>query len=91
LIGRTEPRDLYNLRFLLMINGIDFVAVKQAFSEKAESKGIDPKRLKNIFSVKESTITKMLGMRLSYQIKAPPQLNSILRETKRLLKQNKLI
>ncbi|MDO8885544.1 nucleotidyl transferase AbiEii/AbiGii toxin family protein [Candidatus Oleimmundimicrobium sp.] len=91
LIGRTEPRDLYDLHFLLMINGIDFVAAKRAFSEKAESKGIDPKRLKNIFSVKESTITKMWGMRLSHQIKDLPQLNRISRETKRLLKQYKLI
>jgi len=91
LIGRTEPRDLYDLHFLLMINDIDFVAVKQGFSEKAESKSIDPKRLKNILSVKEGTITKMWGMRLSHQIKDLPQLNRILRETKRLLKQNKLI
>jgi uncharacterized protein len=48
IIGRTEPRDIYDAHFLFGLKGIDFVQIPAAFAEKAEFKGIDPARLTEV-------------------------------------------
>lgn len=87
IIGRTEPRDIYDLHFLLGLPGLDVHLVPTAFSEKAHSKGIDPSRLEECLEKKESTLAKMWEVRLTHQVKNLPHLDKVLRELKRNLKE----
>jgi|Deesub1362A_J573_1020465.scaffolds.fasta_scaffold02881_8 hypothetical protein len=91
LIGRTEPRDLYDTHFLLNLNNLDYLGIKQAFLEKAKSKNIRPERLKTILSEKEKTFARLWEVRLKHQVKELPHFKKVLRETKQLLRRHKLV
>ena len=86
IIGRTEPRDVYDAHFLLERPDIDFYLIPSAFAEKAAAKGVDPARLANALSRKQPTLQKMWDNRLRHQVKDLPQLERVLRELNRKLK-----
>ena len=78
MIGRTEPRDIYDIDFLFKQN-LDFSSLPYAFIEKAKFKGIDIKNIKKILKREKSTIERMWETRLSNQIKSLPDLNGVIR------------
>lgn len=88
-IGRTEPRDVYDLHYLLGIRGIDFDRIPQAFVAKARSKGVDPYQLEAALS--RSRLKKMWETRLVHQVAALPHLEQVLRELCRNLRQYRLL
>jgi len=90
IIGRTEPRDIYDLNYLFGINDIDFHGIPDAFREKAEFKGIDPKRLKGSLNDKKDKYERMWKTRLEHQIKELPHLAEVLRELNRNLRKYNL-
>lgn len=85
VIGRTEPRDVYDIDFL-MGQDIDFLAIPNAFAEKAEFKGIDHNRLMEVLEKKKPTLERMWKARLAHQVKDLPHLEEVLRNLNRNLK-----
>jgi hypothetical protein len=71
--------------------GLDYFATRQAFAEKAESKGVDYKRLGTILNEREDTIGRLLEIRLKHQAKELPHLEKVLRETRQLLRRYEII
>ena len=91
IIGRTEPRDIYDVHYLFGVNGIDFHKIPVAFREKAKFKGYDPKRLKDGLNNKEDKYARMWESRLRHQIKNLPHLEETIRQLKRSLRKYELI
>jgi len=86
IIGRTEPRDIYDVNYLFGVNDIDFHKIPDAFRDKAEFKGIDPKRLRKSLNDKKDKYERMWETRLEHQIKDLPHLVEVLRELNRALR-----
>ncbi|MCL4309876.1 MAG: nucleotidyl transferase AbiEii/AbiGii toxin family protein [Actinomycetota bacterium] len=86
IIGRTEPRDIYDVNYLFGMADIDFHKIPDAFREKAEFKGIYPERLKTSLNDKKDKYERMWGTRLEHQIKELPHLAEVLRELNRSLR-----
>jgi predicted nucleotidyltransferase component of viral defense system len=89
VIGRTEPRDVYDLHFLMGRSEIAFPQIPAAFAEKARSKGIDPARLGEALG--RPRLAKMWETRLVHQVKELPHLEQVLRELKRKLNEHGLL
>lgn len=87
IIGRTEPRDIYDAHFLLGLRDINLYEIPQAFKVKAESKNIGSYCLSDALSKKQAKFAKMWETRLKNQVKAVPYLEEVLRELKRKLKE----
>ncbi len=88
LIGRTEPRDLYDTNYLLGLNNIDFYLVTDAFKQKAEFKKYDPNKLMDSLDKKKPTFARMWDIRLGLQMNDLPYLDDVLRELKRNIKKH---
>ena len=82
IIGRTEPRDLYDIWYLFD-RDLDFDSIPFAFKDKAEFKGIDPGSIESILERKKNTIERMWQTRLSGQVKDLPELDGVLRKINR--------
>ncbi|NCO66814.1 nucleotidyl transferase AbiEii/AbiGii toxin family protein [Candidatus Aquicultor secundus] len=87
IIGRTEPRDVYDLDYLFDQN-LDFMAIPNALVEKAEFKGIDPNRLLEVLEKKKPTLERMWKTRLAHQVKDLPHLEEVLRNLQRNIKKH---
>lgn len=86
IIGRTEPRDVYDAHFLLERQDIDFYLIPSAFAEKAAAKGVDPSRLAETLSRRQPTLQRMWDNRLRHQVKDLPDFERVLRELNRKLR-----
>ncbi|MGV8084107.1 MAG: nucleotidyl transferase AbiEii/AbiGii toxin family protein [Coriobacteriia bacterium] len=86
-IGRTEPRDVYDLHFLLDRSAVAVHLIPAAFVEKAKSKKVDPVRINEIFGRKQATLAKMWDIRLKHQVQELPHLEQVLRELNRKFKE----
>ena len=91
IIGRTEPRDVYDAHFLLERQDIDFYLIPSAFAEKAAAKGIDPSRLAEALSRRQPTLQRMWDNRLRHQVKDLPEFERVLRELNRKLRAHGLV
>ena len=91
LIGRTEPRDLYDAHFLLGLGNLDYQSIPHAFTAKASSKGIDPGKLSGVLQEREATISRLWDNRLALQVDSLPPIERVLRETKRALRKIRLV
>lgn len=69
LMGRTEPRDLYDFDYLTAIEQIDLHDVYYEFERKATHKGQVPDDFVDKVSGKETTFQKLWNERLQHQIK----------------------
>ena len=87
IIGRTEPRDVYDIDFLFDQN-LDFMVIPNALIEKAEFKGINPNRLLETLEKKQATLYRMWKTRLAHQVKDLPHLEEVLRNLHRNLKKH---
>jgi predicted nucleotidyltransferase component of viral defense system len=91
IIGRTEPRDVYDAHFLMQRSEIDFYLIPAAFKEKAAAKGVDAAQLVEVLARKKPTFEKMWENRLRQQVKELPHLEQVLRELNRKLKEHELV
>lgn len=91
LIGRTEPRDLYDAHFLLGLGGLDYQSIPQAFKTKASRKGVDPGRLYGVLQEREATISRLWDNRLALQVDSLPPVERVLRETRQTLRKFRLV
>lgn len=88
-IGRTEPRDIYDLHFLMGRPGIEFHLLPAAFAVKAGAKGVEPARLAE--SLQRPGLKRMWESRLRHQVGDLPPLEHVLRELNRSLRQHQLL
>lgn len=87
IIGRTEPRDVYDAAFLFG-QDLDFYRIPDAFREKAEFKNIDYTRILTILNEKKSKFASMWGTRLADQVKNLPHVEEVMRRLQRNLKEH---
>ncbi|GFP32798.1 uncharacterized protein HKBW3S42_01106 [Candidatus Hakubella thermalkaliphila] len=88
---RKEPRDVYDLWYLLKFNLIGLVFLAQPFEEKCEFKNLDSKDLKAQLDAKEPTYRKLWDQRLRDRVAQLPHFEKVYRETKRYLRGAQLI
>jgi len=90
LLGRTEPRDLYDVHYMLAHRLADAEAVSFQVGEKIAHKGLDLAALGNVLARKRDTFSRLWEPRLRGQMSDLPQLNTVIRETNRWLRQSGL-
>lgn len=86
IIGRTEPRDIYDAHYLFGLDEIDFSQIPAAFADKAGFKGIEAARLNEVLETKKSTFAGLWKVRLAHQIKDLPHFDAVLRELNRAIR-----
>lgn len=86
LIGRTEPRDLYDLHWLFEWGDVDLGFLPANFVAKCRHKGVDPKRLDQVLTDKVGTFERLWASRLAVQVPDLPHLNEVLRAVRRHLR-----
>ena len=87
LLGRTEPRDLYDAHYMLANDMADAEAVSFRVAEKMAPKGLDPTDLGDVLARKQSTFRRLWEPRLRGQMPDLPHLDTVIRETNRWLRQ----
>jgi len=90
LLGRTEPRDLYDVHYMLSYHLADAEAVSFRLAEKMAHKRLDPAALGDVLSRKQSTFRRLWDPRLRGQTPDLPHLDTVIRETNRWLRRSGL-
>jgi predicted nucleotidyltransferase component of viral defense system len=80
LMGRTIPRDIYDLWYLFEVDGIDITNHNFEFERKAENKGHDPKQFQEKFDSKLKTYQRDWNTSLANQIHDLPDFKQVIRE-----------
>jgi len=83
LIGRTEPRDLYDIWYLTEVAGLKVSDVWSSFLSKAINKGQDPNRIKEVLLKKETAFRRDWDKKLAAQIHDLPDYERVYRGVKR--------
>jgi predicted nucleotidyltransferase component of viral defense system len=91
LLGRTEPRDLYDVHYILEHDLADARAVSYRIDEKMARKKVDRSELGDVLARKQSTLHGLWAPRLQGQTPDLPQLDTVIRETNRWLRQTGLV
>lgn len=91
LLGRTEPRDLYDVYWLFENSDIDAGSVPTNLTAKSRHKGYDANRLGEILQSKVNAYTRLWESRLAIQVPDLPRLNEVLRAVQRHLRELALI
>ncbi|MBU0512310.1 MAG: nucleotidyl transferase AbiEii/AbiGii toxin family protein [Chloroflexi bacterium] len=86
LIGRTEPRDLYDVYWLLERGNVDLVFVPANFTAKCQHKGQDPALMAEALTRKERIFARLWDTRLAVQVSDLPHLNDVMRVVRRHLR-----
>ncbi|MGC9334624.1 MAG: nucleotidyl transferase AbiEii/AbiGii toxin family protein [Anaerolineae bacterium] len=86
LMGRTEPRDLYDVYWILEWGDADLSFLSADLAAKCEHKGQDVGQFDRILSTKEATMQRLWESRLAVQVPDLPHLNEILRAVRRHLR-----
>lgn len=91
LMGRTEPRDLYDVYWLFERGDVDVSFLPSDFAAKGRHKGIDASRLDRALTGKTRAFERHWAPRLSEQVPELPHLNEVLRSVRRHLRSLGLI
>lgn len=86
LMGRTEPRDLYDFWYLTEIEKLNVNEHIASFASKAKHKNQDPKKIMEKVLSKEAAFKRDWERKLVSQIHDLPQYDTIFRAAKRHLK-----
>jgi hypothetical protein len=90
LMGRTEPRDLYDVYWVLEATTVDPEFLSHDFMAKAEHKGHDPARLDKVLQGKASRFESQWDKRLAQQVQDLPQFDPVMRAVRRHVRQLEL-
>lgn len=85
LMGRTEPRDLYDFWYLTEIEKLNIADNQNSFEIKAEIKKHNPTQLKQKVIMKEAAFKKDWQRKLASQIHDLPDFDDVFRRAKRHL------
>ncbi|MFA4851329.1 MAG: nucleotidyl transferase AbiEii/AbiGii toxin family protein [Bacteroidales bacterium] len=80
LMERTQPRDIYDLWFLLEVDNLDITEFSAEFSKKAKHKGFNPAELIEKVSAKEAKYKSMWETYLSNQVHDLPDFDGVFRD-----------
>ena len=80
LMERTTPRDLYDLWFLLEVDGFDIEDFIFGFQDKAAFKGLNPNDFVDKVSSKKKTLKSQWEKFLSHQINDLPDFEDVWRD-----------
>ena len=90
LLGRTEPRDLYDVHYMLAHGLADAEDVAFRLGDKMARKGVDLTELGDVLTRKQDTFQRLWEPRLRGQMPDLPHLDTVIRETNRWLRQGGL-
>lgn len=92
LMGRTEPRDLYDFDYLTTVEQIDVQTIFYEFERKAIHKGLTPEEFVEKVSGKEAVFQRFWNERLRHQIKNLPKFKDTWRSVgKQFRKMSKIV
>ena len=91
LLGRTEPRDLYDVHYLLAHSLVDAEGVSLRLAEKMAHKGLAPGALSDVLARKEDTFSRLWEPRLRGQMPELPHPDTVIREANRWLRRSELV
>ncbi len=83
LMGRTQPRDLYDLWYLLEENHVEIDFLKADFEAKARHKGHNPADFHTIWERKSKQFGSLWSQYLIHQIADLPDFDRVCREVNR--------
>ena len=86
LMGRTEPRDLYDVYCLFEFDDVDLSLLAVNFAAKCRHKGHDLNQLGEALVGKTLTFEKLWMRRLAVQVVQLPRLDDVLRIVRRHLR-----
>ena len=86
LMGRSQPRDLYDLWHLIEERSIDMVDYWFEFESKAENKNVRPEEFTSVVLKKEQTFKKRWEKSLKHQVRDLPEYGEVFREFSRHLR-----
>jgi predicted nucleotidyltransferase component of viral defense system len=86
LMGRTEPRDLYDFWYLTEIERLNASGYLSEFKSKAKRKGHNPEKFMEKALSKETLFKRDWATKLSSQIHDIPDFDTVFRAVKRHLK-----
>lgn len=84
-LTRTEPRDLYDIYFLLTNQMVDMRQISFSLAPKFEAKGLVVSDLKTVLGRRQPTYQRIWKSRLEGQMPFIPRLEDVVRETNRVL------
>jgi uncharacterized protein len=87
LMERTQPRDIYDLWYLLEIDGLNISEIRNEFRKKVEHKGLNPDDFISKVTEKESKYKSMWEKYLSNQIHDLPEFDCVFRDLMKHLRQ----
>ena len=86
LMGRTEPRDLYDFWYLIEMHGMKVSEHQVEFASKAKHKSQNPEEFAGKVKMKENRFKRDWETKLKHQIHDLPDFNELMRQTRRHLK-----
>jgi predicted nucleotidyltransferase component of viral defense system len=86
LIGRTQPRDLYDIWYLLEENAVELDFIKTEFAEKAQHKGHQPNSFIPTWQRKTKQFENLWNQYLAHQIADLPKFDGVCRALNRYFK-----
>ncbi|NUQ37035.1 MAG: nucleotidyl transferase AbiEii/AbiGii toxin family protein [Caldilineales bacterium] len=91
LLGRTEPRDLFDVHYILEHNLADARAVSFQIDAKMMHNKVNRAELGSVLARKQETLRRLWEPRLQGQMPDLPHLDTVIRETNRWLRQAGLV
>lgn len=88
LLTRTEPRDLYDVHYMLTNKMVDIKKMTFGMAPKFETKGFTIGDLKTILAKRQATFNQLWESRLRGQMPEIPSLETVVRETNRFFQQH---
>lgn len=85
LLTRTEPRDLYDIHYILTNRMVDMEHMSFCMTPKFEAKGLVVSDLKSVLARRQRTFQQLWRIRLMGQMPAIPELEDVIRETNRAI------
>jgi predicted nucleotidyltransferase component of viral defense system len=84
LLTRTEPRDLYDVHYMLTNQMVDIEKMTYGMGPKFKAKGFSISDLREILTRKRATFSQLWEARLGGQMPDTPPLENVIRETNRI-------
>ena len=88
LLTRTEPRDLYDIHYMLTNQMADVGKMVFSMGPKFEAKGLMVGNLRTILTRRRAIFNKLWTKRLQGQMPEIPSLEKVIRETNRFIQNN---
>jgi predicted nucleotidyltransferase component of viral defense system len=85
LLTRTEPRDVYDIHYLLTNQLVDVERMAFSIAPKFEAKGLAVADLRTVLGRRRATLQQLWQKRLNGQMPEIPELEDVIRETNRVI------